>query len=74
MQLQHKSITNPTISHADNIMAAIADCHKAVKNKGTDIGLSDLNQLNSIVAPTKATFTSDSAGSDKDVATKPLLV
>ena len=34
VQLQHKSITNPAISHADKIMAAIADCHKAVKNMG----------------------------------------
>ena len=26
VQLQHKNITNPTISHADKVLAAILDC------------------------------------------------
>ena len=36
VQFQHKDITNPTITHQDKIMHAIADCVKAIKgmNKG----------------------------------------
>ena len=31
-QFSHKSITNPTIIPDEKIMAAIADCTKAIKN------------------------------------------
>ena len=34
----HKKITRPTITHADKIMAAIADCAKAIKNAGNRNG------------------------------------
>ena len=33
-QFSHKMITKPTITHAEKIMAAIADCAKAIKNMG----------------------------------------
>jgi len=49
VQLQHKSITNPTISHADKIMAAIVDCTDALKNMGTKVGPVQLSQLNHLV-------------------------
>ena len=38
VQLQHKSITNPTISHADKIMPANVDCTDAFKNMGAKVG------------------------------------
>ena len=31
VHLQHKHITNPEISHADKVMAAISECDKAIK-------------------------------------------
>ena len=31
VHLQHKHITNPEISHADKVMAAISECAKAIK-------------------------------------------
>ena len=37
-QFSHKKITRPTITHADKIMAAIADCAKAIKNAGNRNG------------------------------------
>ena len=35
-QFSHKMITRPTITHADKIMVAIADCTKAIKNMGSN--------------------------------------
>ena len=32
VQFQHKNITNPTITHYDKVMHALADCAKAIKN------------------------------------------
>ena len=49
VQLQHKSITNPTISHANKIMAAIVDCTDALKNMGAKVGPVQLSQLNHLV-------------------------
>ena len=37
-QFSHQNITKPTITHADKIMAAIADCNKAIKNMGSNDG------------------------------------
>ena len=31
VQFQHKHITNPTITHADKVMLALAECAKAIK-------------------------------------------
>ena len=37
-QFSHQKITKPAITHADKIMAAIADCNKAIKNMGINNG------------------------------------
>ena len=37
-QFSHKNITKSTIIHAYKIMAAIADCAKAIKNMGNSNG------------------------------------
>ena len=34
IQFNNKSITKPTITHVDKVMAAIADCYKAIKRMG----------------------------------------
>ena len=44
-QFSHKIITKPTITHADKIMAAIADCAKAIKNMGSNDGSYEIQQL-----------------------------
>ena len=44
-QFSHKNITRPTITHADKIMAAIADCTKAIKNMGNGNGADEMHQL-----------------------------
>jgi hypothetical protein len=31
VQFQHKSITNPTITHANKVIHALADCIKALQ-------------------------------------------
>ena len=37
-KFSHKRITRPTITHADKIMASIADCAKNIKNTGNSNG------------------------------------
>ena len=37
-QFIHQKITKPAITHAEKIMAAIADCNKAIKNMGSNDG------------------------------------
>ena len=44
-QFSHKIITKPTITHAEKIMAAIADCAKAIKNMGSNDGADEMQQL-----------------------------
>ena len=44
-QFSHKIITKPTITHANKIMAAIADCAKAIKNMGSNNGADEMKQL-----------------------------
>ena len=44
-QFSHKIITKPTINHADKIMAAIADCAKAIKNMGSNDGAYEMQKL-----------------------------
>ena len=44
-QFSHQNITKPTITHADKIMAAIADYNKAIKNMGSNDGADELRQL-----------------------------
>ena len=36
IHFNHKNITNPTLTHADKIMVALADCIKHIKNSGKD--------------------------------------
>ena len=47
IQFNHKRITKPTITHADKIMNAIADCMKNIKNKGKETSqqMKDLQQM-----------------------------
>ena len=44
-QFSHQKITKPAITHADKIMAAIADCNKAIKNIGSNDVADELKQL-----------------------------
>ena len=44
-QFSHQKITKPTITHADKIMAAIADCNKAIKNMGSNFGADEMQQF-----------------------------
>ena len=41
----HHKITKPAITHADKIMAAIADCNKAIKNMGSNDGADELKEF-----------------------------
>ena len=36
IQVNHKSITNPTLTHADKVMKALADCIKNIRRSGGD--------------------------------------
>jgi hypothetical protein len=48
VQFQHKNITNPTVTHADKIMKAIADCAQTIKSmqtEGNDIDMRQLSKL-----------------------------
>ena len=45
IQFNHKNITRPTVSHADKVMAAIADCAKAIQNIGGSKGDEEMKQL-----------------------------
>ena len=44
-QFSHKNITKPTITHADKIMAVIADCAKSIKKLGSNNGAGEMQQL-----------------------------
>ena len=44
-QFSHKRITHPTITHDYKIMAAIADCAKAIKNAGNSNYTDEIQQL-----------------------------
>ena len=44
-RFSHQKITKPAITHAEKIMAAIADCNKAIKNMGINDGADELKQL-----------------------------
>ena len=49
MELQHKSITNPTVTHADMVMKDILDCAEAIKGVTTGKSSSKLRDLQQIV-------------------------
>ena len=41
-QFSHKSIKNPTIAPVDKIVAAIANCTKAINNMGDSSGANEM--------------------------------
>jgi len=45
VNLSHKNITRPTITHADKVMNAIADCAKAIKDITSPNGAEEMRQL-----------------------------
>lgn len=45
IQFNHKRITRPTVTHADKVMQAIADCAKAIKNISGSKGSDEMQQL-----------------------------
>ena len=45
VKFSHKKITRPTITHADKVMAEIADCDKAIKTLGNGNGSYEIQQL-----------------------------
>ena len=44
-QFRHNSITKPTITPVDKIMASILDCAKAINNMGNRNGAKKMQQL-----------------------------
>ena len=55
MQFQHKRITNPTITHANKVMHALADCVKALQGMMSSTRNSQAAQdLQRIIEATKA--------------------
>ena len=44
-QFHHKNITRPTVTHADKVMAAIAECAKSIKNINSTKGTDEMKQL-----------------------------
>ena len=44
-QFNHKSITQPTITYANKVMARIVDCAKAIKGIGNSNGAKESQQL-----------------------------
>ena len=55
VQFQHKRITNPTITHADKVMHALADCVKALQGMTSSARNSQAAQdLHRIIEATKA--------------------
>ena len=45
IQFSHQKITKPAIIHANKIMAAIADCNKAIRNMGSNDGADEQKKL-----------------------------
>ena len=45
VHFSHKTITKPTVTHADKIMNAIAECAKAIKDVKYEQGKNELKEL-----------------------------
>ncbi|KAL7485387.1 LOW QUALITY PROTEIN: hypothetical protein ACHAW6_010988 [Cyclotella cf. meneghiniana] len=45
IQFKHKSIANPTLSHADKLMNALANCKAALTNKWNNTSNHSLAEL-----------------------------
>jgi len=69
VQLQHKSITNPPISHADKIMATIVDCTDTLKNMGAQVIPAQLSQLNYLVGLSEKAAKQDPSVFAKSIST-----
>ena len=55
MQFEHKRITNPSITHANKVMHALADCIKAIQGMtGKDRHSLAMKDLQRIVDATQA--------------------
>ena len=55
VQFQHKRITNPTITHTDKVMHALADCIKAIQGMTSNARNSQAaHDLHRIIEATKA--------------------
>ena len=55
MQFQHKNITNPTITHQDKIMKALANCHAAIHSLPNHKHKQDFCDLQRLVQLTNTT-------------------
>ena len=50
VQFFHKHITNPTLTHGDKVMHALADCAKALKDYRPHLANQELRDLRAIIA------------------------
>ena len=52
VQFQHKDITNPTVTHADKLINAIATCINAIRGLGNGKNESNISNLNQLLEAT----------------------
>ena len=52
VQFQHKDITDPTVTHADKLVNAIATCINAIRSLGNGKNESDISDLNQLLEAT----------------------
>eukprot|EP00804_Cyclotella_cryptica_P028989 CCRYP_012408-RA/>CCRYP_012408-RA protein AED:0.21 eAED:0.21 QI:0/0/0/1/1/1/2/0/880 len=58
VHFHHKHITNPTLTPADKLMAAIADCSQALLTHAPPLGTSNLRQLQELLQQTSTQLNS----------------
>ncbi len=54
IQFKHKNITNPTITHADKVMQALAECAKTITGATGGTTAQEVKDLQSIIKATQA--------------------
>ena len=59
VQFQHKSITNPTATHADKLMQAIDDCNQVIKGTSNNIVDTQLQLLQQVLQKAKQKLMKD---------------
>eukprot|EP00804_Cyclotella_cryptica_P002834 CCRYP_009360-RA/>CCRYP_009360-RA protein AED:0.42 eAED:0.42 QI:0/-1/0/1/-1/1/1/0/202 len=69
VHFHHKHITNPTLTPADKLMAAIADCSRALLTHAPPTGASNLRQLQELLQQTSTQI--NSAGPPQPQHTPP---
>ena len=69
-QFQHKSITNPTITHGDKIMRAIAKCTKVIQGLGAGTAKQEIKYLWRLVNATKKSIGCDPNFIEREVASE----